>query len=68
MALENHTVGDEYGLAPVERWLNESLGGGCFVALQLGHQQLVDCTCIVIQGDTGEEAGNGTQPGVSSDN
>lgn len=65
---ENHTVWAGYGLAPLERWLNENVGEGGVVALQLGHQLRVGCTCIAIQGGIGEDAVNGTQLGFSSDN
>lgn len=66
MGLQQHSVAGN-GLPPLERWLNESLGEECVVGLELGYQQLVQCTCILIQDDIGKEAVSGTQPGLSLD-
>lgn len=65
--LESHTSWAGYGSTPVERWLNESLGDGGVVAWQPGHQRPKDCTCIAIEAGIGEDAVNGTQLGVSTD-
>lgn len=34
---------------PIDRWINEAPGEGYEVAVQLRHQEVLDCPCIAIQ-------------------
>jgi hypothetical protein len=45
---ENSVLYPGYGLAPLERWLNEGVRDGGAVALQLGYHMGLECTCVAI--------------------
>ncbi|KIM94375.1 hypothetical protein OIDMADRAFT_60705 [Oidiodendron maius Zn] len=49
MGFYYNATGAGYGLAPLERWLNEGVGDEGSVALQLGQQLGVECTCIDLE-------------------
>jgi hypothetical protein len=49
MGVYYNTAGSGYGLAPFERWLNEGVGDGGSMVLQLGQKLGVKCTCIEVQ-------------------
>ena len=38
-----------HGFTPLERWLDEHVGEGGALALQLGLELCRDCTCIEVQ-------------------
>ena len=68
MGSDHDAAWSGYGLVPFERWLHEDVGDGGPVALQLGYQLRLDCTCIAMQGGGGMDAANGTQHCVTSEN
>lgn len=49
MSSDYHTAWSGYGLAPLGRWLDEHVGDGGALALQLGYQLREDCTCLTMQ-------------------
>jgi hypothetical protein len=67
MGREHNAASPGYGLGPLERWLGEDLRDGGALALQLGHQLRVDCTCTAMQSDVGMDIENRTKRGVASE-
>ena len=49
MGFYYNATGAGYGLTPLDRWLNEGVGDEGSVALQLGQQLEVECTCIDLE-------------------
>jgi hypothetical protein len=67
MSSEHGAASPGYGLVPLERWLGEDVRDGGALALQLGHQLRVDCTCTTMQNDVGMEVENGTKRGGTAE-
>jgi hypothetical protein len=60
IAPERYTAQTGYRVGPLERWLDENVRDGGVVALQLGYQLRVDCTCVVmLDGVSGGEDASG---------
>jgi hypothetical protein len=54
-SLEHGTTISRYDLTPTERWLAEDIGDGGMLALQMGYQLRVGCTCIVLPDCSAED-------------
>ncbi|KAE8444541.1 hypothetical protein EG329_014465 [Mollisiaceae sp. DMI_Dod_QoI] len=68
MDSNNRDVSSGYGLAPLERWIDEDVGDGGALALQFGHQLRLDCTCTAAHDDIGRATMNGTHYGFAPEN
>ncbi len=66
--IDHDSVWPGYGMAPVDRWLEEDVSHGGALALQLGCQLHADCTCILMQDGLVMDAMNGEQHDVTSGN